>query len=164
MLWFTEWRESVCVILIWVLPFMDFFYDDDILRVLFHGDVFFCGDDLMIIVIYDKKRLFSRWVGVCRCFRKTGDIHNMAETIFLRYIFTFHFYMLCLIASLTMTYCLICVFFCSSVFIAYSIKICILFTLYSECVYLSPFSCLQNCAEKKATKKYVYLLQLSAWP
>lgn len=94
MLWFTEWRESVCVILIWVLPFMDFFYDDDNLRALFHGDVFFCGDDLMIIVIYDEKRLFSRWVGVCRCFRKTGDIHNMAETIFLRYIFTFHFYML----------------------------------------------------------------------
>lgn len=31
-------------------------------------------------------------------------------------------------------------FFCSSVFIAYSIKICILFTLYLECVYLSLFS------------------------
>lgn len=37
-----------------------FFYDDDNLRVLFHGDVFFCGDDLMISAIYDEKRLFSR--------------------------------------------------------------------------------------------------------
>lgn len=44
---------------------------------------------------------------VCVGVGKTGDIHNMAETIFLRYVF-FHFYMLCLIASLTMDYCLIC--------------------------------------------------------
>lgn len=66
-----------------------FLYDDDNLRVLFHGDVFFLwgrSDDNCDI---RWKRLFSRWVGVCRCFRKTGDIHNMAETIFLRYIFTF---------------------------------------------------------------------------
>lgn len=138
MVWFTEWRENVCVWFwfefyhLWIFFIWRWQFTSIVSRWCF----FFCGDDLMITAIYDEKRLFSRWVGVCSCFRKTGDIHNMAETIFLRYIFTFHFYMLCLIASLTMTYCLICVFFCSSVFVAYSIKICILFTLYSECVWV----------------------------
>lgn len=95
------------------------------------------------------KKEFPRLMGRCVCvgvFRKTGDIHNMAETIFLRYFF--HFYMLCLIASLTVDYCcLICVLFVCV--LAYSIKICILFSLYSEWVHFSKFSYLQNCTGKK---------------
>lgn len=125
-----------------------FLYDDDNLRVLFHGDVFFCGDDLMITAIYDEKD-FSPDESVCvGVLGKLATFTTWRKPYFYVTFLLFHFYMLCLIASLTMTYCLICVF-CSSVFVAYSIKICILFTLYSECVYKSPFSYLQNCAEKK---------------
>lgn len=99
---------------------MMFVFALDNLRVLFHGDAIFCVRVRgMIIAIRDEKRFSSLDGSVCvGVFRKTGDIHNMAETIFLRYFFLlFHFYMLCLIASLTVDYCcLICVVFCSSVF------------------------------------------------
>lgn len=101
---------------------MMFVFALDNLRVLFHGDAIFCVRARgVIIAIRDEKRFSSfRWVGVCGgVFRKTGDIHNMAETIFYATFLLFHFYMLCLIASLTVDYyCLICVVFCSSVFVA----------------------------------------------
>lgn len=60
------------------------------------------------------KRMITamRWNNIlfldgCGLFRKTGDIHNMAETIFITLlVLLVHFYMLCV--CFTMDYCLIC--------------------------------------------------------
>lgn len=90
MLWFTEWRENLWCDFDLSFTIYGFFYMTmKIYEYCFTVMFFFLwgrSDDNCDI---RWKRLFSRWVGVCRCFRKTGDIHNMAETIFLRYIFTF---------------------------------------------------------------------------
>lgn len=99
----------MCVILIWVFTIYGFVWWCLFARYTIYE---YCFTVMRFFGEGDEKRFSSfRWVGVCGgVFRKTGDIHNMAETIFYATFLLFHFYMLCLIASLTVDYCcLICV-------------------------------------------------------
>lgn len=101
---------------------MMFAFTLDNLRVLFDSDAIFCVRARgMIIAIRDEKRLSSFDGSVCVWvfLEKLATFTTWRKPYFYVTFLLFHFYMLCLIASLTVDYCcLICVFvrLCFSLF------------------------------------------------
>lgn len=131
--WFTEWRENV--ILIWFYHLCLCLYDDtwwwytfvstlkctSIVGELGAG---FEADDNC-----DAMKQYSvfRWVGV-GCLEKLATFTTWRKPYLLRYLFYLFTFICCVCVS---QWIIVWSVFCC-VFVAYSIKICFLFTLFSE--------------------------------